>query len=63
MSKITYMNTYYCDMGWRGGVVVVAESEDKALELIKADNNIHSNDVTQVTLLKPNEVYTFYGDS
>lgn len=57
------MNTYYCDLGWRGGVVVLAESEEKALELIKKDKDIHAEFITKLTLRKPNEVYTFYGDS
>ena len=29
------MNTYYLDRGWRGGLVVVAESLEKAVELVK----------------------------
>lgn len=54
------MNTYYCDLSWRGGVVVVAESEEKALELIEKQS---CHTVTKVTLLEPEKVYTFMGDS
>lgn len=56
------MNTYYYDFGWEGGVVVVAETEEKALELIKKES-YHGNYVGKLNLLKPGEVYTFMGDS
>jgi hypothetical protein len=58
-------NTYYLDLGWQGGIVVVAESLEKAVELAK--NSYHGRYVenleSKLTLLKPNEVYTFMGDS
>jgi hypothetical protein len=59
------MNTYYLDLGWKGGIVVVADSVEKAAELAK--NTLHGafieNLKSKFTLLKPNEVYTFMGDS
>ena len=59
------MNTYYLDLAWRGGIVVVAESVEKAIELIK--NGYHrqciQNLESKLTLLKPNEFYEFMGDS
>jgi len=59
------MNTYYLDLGWRGGIVVVAESVEKAAELAKTSYHGKSVDDLQskLTLLKPNEVYDFFGDS
>jgi len=58
-------NTYYLDLGWQGGIVVVAESLEKAVELAK--NSYHAEYIenleSKLTLLKPNEVYTFMGDS
>lgn len=59
------MNTYYLDLGWQGGIVVVAESLEKAAMLAK--NSYHGEYIenleSKLTLLKPNEVYTFMGDS
>jgi len=58
-------NTYYLDLGWQGGIVVVAESLEKAAMLAK--NSYYGRYVenleSKLTLLKPNEVYTFMGDS
>lgn len=56
------MSTYYYDLGWQGGVVVVAENEEKALELVKEKSG-HAEDIKKLTLLNPNEVYTFWGDT
>jgi hypothetical protein len=56
------MKTYYCDLGWRGGVVVVAENEQVALKLVK-EQGYHKDYVSILTELNPHEVYTFYGDS
>lgn len=59
------MNTYYLDLGWQGGIVVVAESLKKAAELAK--NSYHGQFIenleSKLNLLNPNEVYTFMGDS
>jgi len=53
------------DRGWRGGLVVVAESLEKAVELVKQSyhGKCVDNLESKLTLLKPNEVYTFMGDS
>ena len=56
------MKTYYCDLGWRGGVVIVAENEEEAFKILREDNGWHSK-VDNLVELKPREVYTFYGDS
>jgi hypothetical protein len=59
------MNTYYLDLGWQGGIIVVAESVEKAAELAK--NTYHGKFIEnlelKLTLLQPNDVYTFMGDS
>ena len=59
------MNTYYLDLGWQGGIVVVAESVEKAAELAKAGYHGKCIDDLQskLILLKPNEFYDFFGDS
>jgi hypothetical protein len=60
------MNIYLIDLGWAGGVVVQAESPQKAIELIK-QQSYHGDDKeiseSNLIVLKPNEVYTFMGDS
>lgn len=59
------MNTYYLDLGWRGGIVVVADSAEKAAELAKSGYHGQYVDDLQskLILLKPNEFYDFMGDS
>jgi len=61
------MNTYYLDLGWEGGIVVVAESIDKAVELLEKGNSYHRKYISdlksKLVLLKPNEFYEFMGDS
>ncbi len=59
------MNTYYLDRGRRGGLVVVAESLEKAVELVKQSyhGKCVDNLESKLKLLKPNEFYDFYGDS
>jgi hypothetical protein len=46
-------------------LVVVAESLEKAVELVKQGyhGKCVDNLESKLTLLKPNEVYTFMGDS
>lgn len=56
------MKTYYCDLGWRGGVVVVAENEQEALKIVN-ENSYHKGSVTILTELKPGKLYDFLGDS
>jgi hypothetical protein len=53
------------DRGWRGGLVVVAESLEKAVELVKQSyhGKCVDNLESKLKLLKPNEFYDFYGDS
>jgi hypothetical protein len=59
------MNTYYLDRGRRGGLVVVAESLEKAVELVKQGyhGKCVDNLESKLKLLKPNEFYDFYGES
>lgn len=57
------MKTYYCDLGWRGGVVVAAENEQRALELFKTSYHYQFEENLVPIELKPGEVYDFLGDS
>jgi len=59
------MNTYYLDRGRRCGLVVVAESLEKAVELVKQGyhGKCVDNLESKLKLLKPNEFYDFYGES
>lgn len=57
------MKTYYCDFGWRGGVVVVAENAEEALKLISQQSHNVPTSLDRLTEIKPGEVYTFFGGS
>jgi len=57
------MKTYYCDFGWRGGVVVVANNAEEALKLISQQSHNVPSSLDRLTEIKPGEVYTFFGGS
>lgn len=56
------MKTYYCDLSWEGGVVVVAENEQEAWKIIN-EKSYHKGYVRSLEELKPGEIYDFLGDS
>lgn len=56
------MKTYYCDLGWEGGVVVMAENEEDALKIVN-EKSYHKGYVYGLTELKPGEFHDFLGDS
>lgn len=63
ISNIPTMKTYYCDFGWRGGVVVVADNAEEALKLISQQSHNIPSSLDRLTEIKPGEVYTFFGGS
>lgn len=63
------MKIYCCDLGWMGGVAVMAENREKAMALIMEkshhkisikERNIKVEDLEE---LEPCVVYDFLGDS
>lgn len=56
------MKTFICDLGWRGGLVVVAESKEEAFKIIQSKDTYSEIDIDELYEVLPNTKYRFYGD-